>query len=159
MEKNFFFIYRPSAYFNSLALIVLRGDPSLVVRARIRLPASPCLHHICCFRYSTTFIHASHPLIRSIHLCTTLTYALHSFFSFYISAIYMLHLFMHHYLCYTYLYIIVIHILHLFIYYTYYLLLIFICCTHLYILFIYVSHLFIYYNYLFIILILYITFI
>ena len=59
--------------------MLLRGDPSLVVRARIRLPASPCLHHICCFRYSTTFIYASHPLMRSIHSCATLTYALYSF--------------------------------------------------------------------------------
>ena len=47
----------------------------MVVRARIRLPASPCLHPICCFRYSTTFVHASHPLIRSIriHSCIALS--------------------------------------------------------------------------------------
>ena len=79
-----------------VAKIVLRGDPSLVVRARIKLLASPCLHHICCFCYGTTFIYALHLLMCSIFSCTTLTYALHSFLSFHISAVYVLHLFIHH---------------------------------------------------------------
>lgn len=67
--------------------IMLRVDPSLVVPARIRLPAlpSPCLHQIFCFRYSihscTTFIHASHPSMRSIHLCATFTPVLHCIYS------------------------------------------------------------------------------
>ena len=34
--------------------------------------------------------------MRSIHSCTTLTYALHLFLSFHVSAIYVLHLFMRH---------------------------------------------------------------
>lgn len=78
--------------------IMLRVDPSLVVPARIRLPAfpSPCLHQIFCFRYSihscTTFIHESHPysFMRYIHSCVTL----HLFIPFHISTTYVLHSFM-----------------------------------------------------------------
>ena len=107
------------------------------------------LLRVCCFCYSTIFIYASHPLMRSIYSCTILIYVLHLFFSFYVSAMYVLHLFMHRYLRCNHLCITVIHALHLFIYYTH-------SCitfihashssmrrTHLCVVLIYASHLFI----------------
>ena len=94
---------------------MLRGDPSLVVCARIKLPTSPYLHHICYFRYNTTFIHVLHLLMRSIHLYITFTYVLHSFFFFHVFAMYMLYLLMR---C-THLCVALTHALHLLMHRTY----------------------------------------